>query len=156
MAWKLSKAVGNAGSRSACNRACEEAMKEKETERRFCARFVIPGAVVYWRKDRLVFPGKFTEEYYPVFDISRGGLRFLNHQMLEVGTAVELKIEIPGESSPLMVRGSVAWTSLNPGKSYKYQTGIQFAPFSEQSGQKGENSRETLERIISFEEKFIR
>lgn len=126
-------------------------MTDKRVERRTCERFLVPGAVVYWKKAHLVFSGKFTEEYYPVFDVSRGGVRFLYHEAPEVGTAVELKIVIPGESEPFFLKGGVAWTSLNPGKSYKYQVGVQFAPFGEHRGQ---NSGETLERIISLEERF--
>jgi PilZ domain len=129
----------------------EEVMTEKRVERRTCERFVVPGAVVYWKKKHFVFSGEFTGEYYPVVDVSRGGLRFLYHEALEAGTAVELKIVIPGENDPLFFKGEVAWTSLNPGRSYKYQVGIQFAPFGERRGQ---NSRETLARIISFEERF--
>ncbi len=126
-------------------------MTGKEMERRTCERFVIPGAVVYWKRDGLVFPGNFTQDYYPVFDISRGGLRFLDHELFKLGTSVELKIVLPGESETLLVRGRIVWISLNPGKSYKYQVGIQFAPFG---GQKGQNARETLSRIIVLEERF--
>ena len=126
-------------------------MEKEKLERRACERFAIPGAVVYWKRESLVFSGTFTRDYYPVFDISRGGLRFLNQEALKVGTAVELKIVVPDEGAPLVLKGRVSWTSMNPGRSYKYQTGIQFEPFGEQ---KGLNSRETLARIISFEERF--
>jgi Tfp pilus assembly protein PilZ len=124
---------------------------DKELEKRACERFVIQGAVVYWKRAGLVFSGNFTEDYYPVFDISRGGLRFLNHETIKLGTGVELKIVLPGESEALLARGRVAWTSLHPGKSYKYQVGIQFAPFG---GQKGQNTHEALSRIIALEERF--
>lgn len=120
-------------------------------ERRTCLRFIIPGATVYYREEGLIFPGKYSEDYFPVYDISRGGLRFLNQNFMRVGAGVTLKVIIPQEEIPLVLKGKVSWISTNPGRSYKYQVGIQFAPYGRN---KNDNSPEDLNRLISMEERF--
>jgi hypothetical protein len=127
-------------------------MDEKEIERRTCVRFEIPGATVIYREKKLFFPKeKDDEEFWPVLDMSRGGFRFLCQKPLKSNTKAYLKISIPGEDAPMSLSGLVRWTSFNPGKSYKYQIGIQFNPYGEERGQ---NSPENLERLISLEKKF--
>jgi len=49
-------------------------------------------------------------------------------------------------------KGRVRWSAANPGKSYKYQIGIQFNPYGEK---KGQNYPGSLVKIIALEQKFI-
>jgi len=127
-------------------------MDDKEIEKRTCVRFEVPGATVIYREKKLFSTQeKDDEEFWPVLDISRGGFRFLCQKLLKSNTKAYLKISIPGEGNSLTQIGQVRWTSFNPGKSYKYQIGVQFNPYGEESGQ---NSPQNLEKIIALEQKF--
>jgi len=126
-------------------------MTDRTKERRACQRFVIPGATVYYKQNRFLFYGKFTEDFYPVFDISRGGMRFLCQRFLKTATDMTLKLIVPAETAPLLIKGRVSWISPNPGKSYKYQVGIQFAPYGKN---KGDNDPAVLQGLTALEKKF--
>ncbi len=127
-------------------------MVERIPERRACERFVIPGATASYRVEGLIFPGHFTEDSFPVVDISRGGLRLLTHSLLKAEAIVTLKIFIPGDTVTLNLKGKVNWTTPNPEKSYKYQSGMEFLPYSDK---KGENSNESLKRLKTLEKMFL-
>lgn len=120
----------------------------RELERRKCERFVVPGAAVVYRKDGLFFSRAYTENFYPVIDISRGGLRFVCEELLKAGTGLTLKLVIPNEEIPRPVMGKVRWVSTNPDKMYRYAIGVQFNPYGEG---KGMNSPETLEKLRALE-----
>ncbi len=128
-------------------------MGEKGIERRLCQRFKIPGATISYRKEKVLSsPKEFEEEFCPVLDLSRGGVRFLSQKPLKFKSRIHLQISIPGEKIPLILKGKVRWSSFNPGKSYKYQTGIQFNPYGEE---KNQNYPGALVKIIALEQKFI-
>jgi len=128
-------------------------MAENEIERRSCLRFKIPGATVNYQKRSILFtkPG-FIEEFCPVIDISRGGIRFLSQNALKPTTDVSMKISVPGEKIPFTMKGVVKWSSLSEGKSYKYQIGVQFNPYGEK---KDQNQPGNLVKIIALEQKFL-
>jgi hypothetical protein len=127
-------------------------MDYKGIEKRACIRFEVPGATVIYRKKKLFLTeDKDNEEFWPVLDISRGGFRFLCQKSFKYKSKASLKISIPGESGPLTQIGHVRWASFNPGKSYKYQIGVQFLPYGEKRGQ---NTPQNLEKIIALEQKF--
>ncbi len=128
-------------------------MNENEIEKRSCLRFKIPGATVNYQKKSILFtkPG-FIEEFCPVLDISRGGIRFLSQNALRPTTDVSLKISVPGEKIPFTMKGVVKWSSLSEGKSYKYQVGVQFNPYGEK---KDQNQPGNLVKIIALEQKFL-
>ncbi len=128
-------------------------MADKMIERRACQRFVVLGAIACYKKEVLFFQKDFTDDCYPVFDISRGGLLLACPDFLKTGTKISVKIVIPGDKMPLVMKGKVTRSALNPEKSYRYQIGIQFAPYGEK---KGENSSEALARICAWEERFKR
>jgi PilZ domain len=128
-------------------------MADTTKERRACERFVIAGATVHFREEGFLFSGKYHEEAFPAVDISRGGLRFLSNFPLKIAARVTLKVMIPGREDPLLLKGRVRWTSTNPGKSYKYQTGVQFAPYG---SNRGDNDPATPQDIIALEEKFAK
>jgi hypothetical protein len=131
----------------------EGAMTEDILEKRTCARFRIPGATVAFKKiggflKKPVYGG----EFLPVLDISRGGIRFLCHEVIEHDTRIYLKIQVPGDNFPLTMTGTVRWYSPNPGMSYRFQVGVQFLPYGEK---KDMNYPGSLVKIISYEQKFL-
>jgi Tfp pilus assembly protein PilZ len=128
-------------------------MPYKGINRRACKRIKIEGATVTYKEGRFFFSKKqYVEEFYPVVEISRGGVRFLGKKLFTISSQISIKISLPEESSPLILTGKVRWTSLNPAMSYKYQIGIQFDPFA---WKKGCNHPEILEKIMKLEQKFI-
>ena len=128
-------------------------MEYKGINRRAYKRIKIKGATVTYKEGRFFFSKKqYVEEFYPVVEISRGGVRFLGKKLFTISSQVSLKISLPEEPSPLILRGQVRWTSLNPAMSYKYQIGIQFDPFA---WKKGCNHPEVLEKIMKLEQKFL-
>jgi len=128
-------------------------MSDKGIERRLCQRFKIPGATVSYQRERRFFPAKgFEQEFCPVLDISRGGVRFLTQKPLKFKARIVLHVSIPGEHIPLTLSGHVRWSSFNPGKSYKYQAGVQFSAYGDK---KGQNYPGALVKIIALEQKFI-
>jgi len=128
-------------------------MSDKGIERRLCRRFKVPGATISYTRQKLLFSNKgFDEEFCPVLDISRGGVRFLTQKPLKFKAEVVLQISIPGERIPLSLKGHIRWSSFNPGKSYKYQAGVQFNTYGEK---KDQNYPGSLVKIIALEQKFI-
>lgn len=128
-------------------------MEYKGIDRRAYKRIKIKGATVTYKEGRFFFSKKqYVEEFYPVVEISRGGVRFLGKKLFTISSQVSLKISLPEERSPLILKGQIRWTSLNPAMSYKYQIGIQFDPFA---WKKGCNHPEVLEKIMKLEQKFL-
>ena len=128
-------------------------MEYKGINRRACKRIKIEGATVTYKEGRFFFSKKqYVEEFYPVVEISRGGIRFLGKKLFTISSKVSIKISLPEEESPLILKGRVRWTFLNPAMSYKYQIGIQFDPFG---WKKGCNHPEVLEKIMKLEQKFL-
>ncbi len=128
-------------------------MNKKGIERRTCIRFEIPGSTVSYKVFRfsLKLKRSYGEEFCPVMDLSRGGLRFVCQNKLEINTKIKMKLSVPGERIPLELLGRVRWSAANPGKSYKYQTGVQFNPYGEK---KKQNYPGNLVKIIALEQKF--
>lgn len=126
-------------------------MAQKETERRACVRFKVPGAIVSYKIKKL-FPSKkkFDEEFCPVLDISRGGLKFEGEKSLKSKTKISMKLSLPGERVSLNLMGEVRWQSFDQEKN-KHQAGIQFFPYGEK---KGQNYPGALVKIIALEQKF--
>ena len=128
-------------------------MEYAGTERRTHKRVKIPGARVSYNQKKLFFTKKkYVEEFCPVVEISRGGIRFLGQRLLTTIKKISLRISIPEESSYLVLKGKVRWTSLNPSLVYRYQIGVQFDPYGES---KSHNNPEILDRIIALEQKHI-
>ena len=128
-------------------------MGEKGIERRLCQRFKISGATVSYRKEKLLSSKtKIDEEFCPVLDLSRGGVRFLTQKPLKFKSKVTLQLSIPGDRIPLNLKGRVRWSTFNAGKSYKYQAGVQFNPYGLE---KNQNVPQVLTKIVALEQKFI-
>ncbi|MFW6140667.1 MAG: PilZ domain-containing protein [Acidobacteriota bacterium] len=128
-------------------------MVKKGIERRTCTRFEIPGATVSYKVFHISPKLKrgYGEEFCPVVDLSRGGLRFVCQNKLDMNSKMKMKVSVPGERVPLELLGRVRWSAANPGKSYKYQTGVQFNPYGEK---KKQNYPGNLVKIIALEQKF--
>lgn len=128
-------------------------MGEKGMERRLCQRFKIAGATVSYRRNRLFSSkAKVDEEFCPVLDLSRGGVRFLTQKPLKFKSKIVLQLSIPGERAPLDLKGRVRWSTFNAGQSYKFQAGVQFNPYGLE---KDQNPPQTLTKIVGLEQKFV-
>jgi hypothetical protein len=130
----------------------EVAMSHNGAERRACKRFVVWGATVYYKKESFFFTRKYTDDCYPLLDISWGGCTFLSQKPLKAKIKVSLKIVPPGEEdAAIVIKGRVIWAPPNPGGSYEYRIAIQFDPYGTK---KGNNAPESLDRLKALEQKF--
>jgi hypothetical protein len=127
-------------------------MGEAGIEQRTCVRFEIPGATVSYRTKKLIdLTKKYGEEFCPVADVSRGGLRFLSKNCPHINSEISLKVAIPGEKTPLNLIGRVRWVGKFASGEYKCQIGVQFYPYGEK---KNQNYPGALVKIIALEQKF--
>ena len=128
-------------------------MEYKGKDRRAHKRISIPGATLTYKEGKFFFSKEiYVEEFLPVVEISRGGIRFLCRKLFTNAQKISLKISIPEEELPLLLVGRVRWTSSAATMSYKYQIGIQFSPYGKR---KGQNDPYILKRIITLEKKFL-
>jgi hypothetical protein len=122
-------------------------------EKRECHRFNIPGTTLYYKKDSMFHhKGPYPDKYYPVLDISRGGLRFLTNERPQIGLPVEVRISVPEADYQPEIKGVVRWVSRNLEKSYRYQTGVVFNAYGDK---KKENPSEILSFIQSLEQDHL-
>ncbi|HRD02332.1 MAG TPA: PilZ domain-containing protein [Candidatus Saccharicenans sp.] len=122
------------------------------SEKRISQRFKIPGATVSYRKETWLFKRKsFNEEFLPLQDLSRGGLRFVSQKRLNPGCKLCIQLSIPGERAPLTLFGQVRWSASNKTGNYPYEAGVQFNVYGEK---KSQNYPGNLVKIISLEQKF--
>ncbi len=118
-------------------------------KKRSCKRFNIPGTALYYRgKPFFFFNSKFSNDYYPVINLSKGGARFLCHQRLAPGRDIIIKLKIPGVERVPEILASIKWISKNHEQSYQYQTGIAFNAYG---GKKNENSMDVLSLFEELE-----
>jgi len=120
-------------------------------ERRKCKRFKIPGTRLSFKVRSLFLKRKYTEECFPTGDISKGGLMFSNYKPFKKNARISMKIFIPGEEDPWIMRGRVRWIMLSPGMSYRYKVGIEFDPYGKD---KRSNNPIYLEKLRDLEEKY--
>lgn len=122
-------------------------------EKRECQRFYIPGTTLFYRKTGILGQTKeYPDEYYPVLDISRGGLRFLTNERPRIGLAVKVKVAVPDADYEPEINGVVRWVSRNREESYRYQTGVSFNAYGDR---KKENPSEILSFIQSLEQEHL-
>ena len=118
-------------------------------KKRNCKRFSIPGITLYYReKSFFFFTGKYSVDYYPVINLSKGGAKFLCDQRLSPGNRITIKLDIPGMDQAQEILASIKWISKNPEQSYRYQTGISFNSYG---NRKNQNSMEVLSFLEALE-----
>ena len=123
-------------------------------ERRACPRFTIPGALVRYQKSRLF--GKRTEwdeQSCRLFDLSRGGVRFLSKESPPLDAKVDLELTVPEEKNPLRLAGISRWVADHQGDEFRYFVGVQFNPYG---NSRKHNPLESLDQIIGLENLFLR
>jgi Tfp pilus assembly protein PilZ len=119
-------------------------------KKRSCDRFSIPGTVLYYKVvPRFFGEGVYSDNYYPVINMSRGGALFLCDQRFEAGTELMVKLVMPQDDREILLRAEVRWIAKNPEQSYRYRTGIAFSPYGE--GKK-QNPVHLLELFKDLEE----
>lgn len=123
-------------------------------KKRHCERFNIPGATLFYKKKpRLWGKEDYSDDYFPVLDISRGGLKFLSNDRISPGSEVTLKLVFPNlEDAQPEIQAVVRWISRNREESYRYQTGVSFNAYG--PGKK-ENPEEILSLLKSLESGHI-
>ena len=84
-------------------------------------------------------------------DISRGGAKFLSDHRLKVGLEIDVRIHLPEIDQILEISGVVRWVGRNPEASYRFQTGIAFAPYGRG---RNENPPEILDQIKQLESAY--
>ena len=123
-------------------------------KKRSCKRFSIPGTVLYYKnKPRFFGKGKYSDAYYPLINMSKGGAGFLCNERLKAGTSLVIKIRIPGISTEPEIISEVKWISKNPEQSYRYRTGLAFGSYGEG---KNQNPKEILTLLESLETKYAK
>jgi Tfp pilus assembly protein PilZ len=119
-------------------------------EKRECHRFCIPGTTLFYKKTGVLGKNRdYPDEYYPVLDISKGGLRFLTNERPKIGLPVKVKVAVPDAGYQPEIQGVVRWVSRNREKSYRYQTGVSFNAYGDR---KKDNPSEILTFIQSLEQ----
>jgi hypothetical protein len=131
----------------------EKPMTENGIERRTCLRFEIPGAAVSYKVSKFMpaVLDKYEEEFCPLLDISRGGMRFHCNHKPDIDSKLTMHISVPGERVPLVLNGLVRWAISADDSGYTYQVGVQFNAYGEKREQ---NYPGNLVKIIALEQKF--
>lgn len=131
--------------------------ESEKAERRICRRFKVPGATVHYTVKEVVTaeekdekPVKWDEEYCPVSNLSCGGVKFNCKNSLTINSAIFLKIFIPGDKTPLVIRGEIRWLSTEEARE-SCHVGVQFYPYGEKEGQ---NYPGLMVKLLALEQKF--
>ncbi|MGE4357995.1 MAG: PilZ domain-containing protein [Candidatus Omnitrophota bacterium] len=75
-------------------------------------------------------------------NISLGGISLATEKILPSGTNLTLKIKLPLERKPLILRGKVCW-SRELSKNLAYETGIEFIDV-------GEKEKEIIDKLVRY------
>jgi hypothetical protein len=121
-------------------------------KKRNCERYIISGTTLFYKYRSSFFKKhKYSHDYFPVINISKGGAKFLCNNRLKAGKSLIIKVNIPGIETKPEIMASVKWISKNPEESYKYQTGIAFNSYGDG---KNENSQKVLDLLETLEKKL--
>jgi hypothetical protein len=115
-------------------------------ERRACARFRVPDALVDWEAEGNA--GVFGHGSR-LGDLSRGGLRLLTPAPPDVGDRLRLVLRV-ADTEPLSVRGTVVRRA--PASGQIHEVGIAFAPYGSGAA---DNALRILEALAALEARFI-
>ena len=120
-------------------------------QKRSCRRFNIPGTILYYKKKSgFLKRTTYSETYFPVVNLSKGGAQFLCNERLQAGKEVKIRIEIPGWKDKLEILSNIRWIAKNREASYAYQTGIAFHSYG---SKKNQNPLEILAALEVLEKK---
>jgi Tfp pilus assembly protein PilZ len=113
-------------------------MKQEGQDKRSNTRFPIRGATLQYKKNKTCL----------IVNISRGGINFLSQEPLPVNNPITMKVTVPGQTSPLNLKGLICWCLPDPGRSDEYQIGAQFLAFE---NKRGSNDPRLLEKLAKME-----
>ena len=121
-------------------------------KKRKCTRFTIPGTTLYYKKKKRFFNNpEYSQDYFPVIDISKGGASFLTDQRIKPGSPIVIKLTIPDIDSPLEIICTTRWIAKNREESYRFQTGLSFNTYGDN---KNQNRPEILDTLNNLEINF--
>jgi Tfp pilus assembly protein PilZ len=121
-------------------------------ERRVCERFVVPGSAIAYKVQGFFTRNRpYTDNLFPVTDLSKGGLSFLTDKPLKEGKALSIILHISEKESSLQLEGKIAYVLINPAGSYRYRVGLKFNPFGTK---KRFNPLENLKRLEELEKTY--
>jgi Tfp pilus assembly protein PilZ len=115
-------------------------------ERRACARFRVPDALVDWEAT-----GRSGVFGYGsrLGDLSRGGLRLLTPEPPALGDRIRLTLRV-ADTEPLSVVGTVVRRA--PATGQIHEVGVAFAPYGAGAD---DNAPQALEALASLEARFL-
>jgi hypothetical protein len=123
-------------------------------KKRKCIRFTIPGTTLYYKKRGFFFNRtNYSQNYYPVLDMSKGGASFLTDQRIKPGSVLMIRLTIPGVDLSYEILCTARWVARNREESYRFQTGISFNTYGDN---KNQNRPEILEMLNKLEENFTK
>ena len=118
-------------------------------KKRKCKRFTIPGTTLYYKKKRVFsFKKQYSQDYFPVLDLSKGGASFLTNERFKIGSTLMINLTIPDIDSSLEILCTTRWIAKNREESYRFQTGISFNTYGDS---KNQNHPEILEAFNKLE-----
>jgi len=113
-----------------------------------CRSFQVSGAQADVQRVLFGLVPWLSAERCEVESISKGGLTFESRLAMSHGESVELKLRVPGQRAPLLIKGEVRWC-----KRARYgghRVGVQFAAYGASAGR---NSRSVLVALRALEAK---
>ncbi len=123
-------------------------------KKRKCKRFTIPGTTLFFKKRKFFFfKTEYSNNYYPVLDLSKGGASFLCNQRIKPCSSIIVKIIIPGMENPLEIIATTRWIARNREESYRFQTGVSFNTYGKGRNQ---NSPQILKKLMHLEASFYK
>ncbi|MBM3296755.1 MAG: PilZ domain-containing protein [Candidatus Aminicenantes bacterium] len=135
------------------NRPSREKMEHPtQQERRAFVRFEVPGASLCYREKRLLRKG-FSEEFCPVENLSRGGLRMICRMPLRPGRRLSLRLSFEEDDLGIEWGGRVAWIYPVRAADFSFSAGISFDPLEGRKNPEAAAARDALE---SLEKKYGR
>ncbi len=122
-----------------------EAENRKDT--RAEPRRIIPGATVSYLLQSNGIQESASPTYYPISDLSKGGLAFLSDLPLQPGERVSLSLNCIQRKDELCLEGYIVYTLAVEIAGYQYRVGVRFVPFDEREGF---NPPETLDALTEL------
>ncbi len=126
---------------------------EKKVEKRLCKRFFIPGATLDFKRKKFIFREGFSDDHWPISDISRGGVNFLCSIIMRPKTKISVQIYIPDEDEPLILEGVVRWVGQSFGSGESHRIGIQFNTYG---FEKNQNNPALLKKLRNLENNMVK